>query len=430
MSTSGVSDRSSRTTEGCGSIPATASMIDSRTEATLAKKSISSGRTMTRPGTAAVGSSRRSTGSMPPVARPRKVRRPSLVRQTRTARETATAIASASSVGMTRTPTSAIIASQKSIRRSSHSRRILPTFIIPVTATITIAPSVASGSGSNSGVRKSATRAVAAAAVTRDAGVFAPARSLAADFESDDPIGNPVNRPAPVFDAPMAISSRLGSILPPCARANSLAGPMASAKATSAIPTAPANRSGNLSSPTPGRVGPRRPAGRSPTTWTPWASRPKTTDAAIDARSTTRAAGTRGSRRSSTTMPAIPARPTARVSRSVSRSWGMIARTRSTALSPCASIPRSFGICLIEISSASPKTNPISTDSEKNCAMRPSFSAPAAIDTRPARIARAAVRAAYSTLPAAASPEMVAADMIAMADDTATTSWRELPSTA
>ena len=79
------------------------------------------------------------------------------------------------------------------------------------------------------------------------------------------------------------------------------------------------------------------------------------------------------------------------------------------------------------ISSASPKTKPISTDSEKNCAMRPSFRTPAAIETRPARIARAAVRAAYSALPATASSEMVAADMIAMADDTATTSWRELP---
>ena len=109
----------------------------------------------------------------------------------------------------------------------------------PRTATTTMAPSVASGSGSNSGVRNSATRAVAAAAVTSEAGVWAPARSLAADFESDEPIGNPVKRPAPVFAAPIAISSRFGSILPPCSRANSLAGPMASAKATSAIPTAP-----------------------------------------------------------------------------------------------------------------------------------------------------------------------------------------------
>ena len=82
------------------------------------------------------------------------------------------------------------------------------------------------------------------------------------------------------------------------------------------------------------------------------------------------------------------------------------------------------------ISSASPKTKPSSTDSEKNWAMRPSLRTPAAIETRPARIARAAVRATYSALPATASSEMVAADMMAMADDTATTSWRELPSTA
>ena len=62
--------------------------------------------------------------------------------------------------------------------------------------------------------------------------------------------------------------------------------------------------------------------------------------------------------------------------------------------------------------------------------MRPSLRNPAAIETRPARIARAAVRAAYSTLPAGASPEIVAADMMAMADETATTSWRELPRAA
>ena len=300
---------------------------------------------------------------------------------------------------MTRTPTRAINASQKSIRRSSHRRRILPTFIIPVTATMTIAPRVASGSGSNSGVRNSATSAVAAAAVTREAGVWAPARSLAADLESDDPIGNPVNRPAPVFDAPIAISSRFGSILPPCSRANSLAGPMASAKATRAIPTAPASSSGREPSPTPGRVGPgdrpggcpprRRPGsrgrGRPTPGWRPGARRGRPARAAA-------AAPARPS-------PAMPARPTARVSRSVSLTWGMMARTRSSALSPLASIPSSLGICLIEISSASPNTKPISTDSEKNCAMRPSLRTPAAIETRPARIARAAVRAAYSAAP-------------------------------
>ena len=104
-----------------------------------------------------------------------------------------------------------------------------------------------------------------------------------------------------------------------------------------------------------------------------------------------------------------------------------MSRTSSTALSPCASMPSSFGICLIVISSASPKTKPSSTDSEKNWAMRPSLRNPAAIETSPARMARAAVSAAYSTLPAGARPEMVAADMIAIADDTATTSWRELP---
>ena len=84
----------------------------------------------------------------------------------------------------------------------------------------------------------------------------------------------------------------------------------------------------------------------------------------------------------------------------------------------------------MEMSSASPNTNPMSTDSEKNWATRPSLSTPAAIETRPARIASAAVSAAYSALPATASSEIVAADMIAIADETATTSCRDVPRNA
>ena len=86
-STSGVSDRSSSTTEQGGSTSATACRMPSRTEAALAKKSISSGRTMTRPGTADSGAVRRSRGSSPPLARPRNVRRGSLARQMRTPSE-------------------------------------------------------------------------------------------------------------------------------------------------------------------------------------------------------------------------------------------------------------------------------------------------------------------------------------------------------
>ena len=100
----------------------------------------------------------------------------------------------------------------------------------------------------------------------------------------------------------------------------------------------------------------------------------------------------------------------------------MMFRTSSTAVSPSASMPSSFGICLMEMSSARPKTKPRSTDSEKNWAMRPSFSTPAPMEISPARMASAAVRAMYSALPSVASSEIVAADMMAMAEDTATTS--------
>jgi len=54
---------------------AEASRISSRTEATLAKKSISSGRTMISPEIVASGTLCRSIGSRSPLARPRNVRR-------------------------------------------------------------------------------------------------------------------------------------------------------------------------------------------------------------------------------------------------------------------------------------------------------------------------------------------------------------------
>ena len=82
------------------------------------------------------------------------------------------------------------------------------------------------------------------------------------------------------------------------------------------------------------------------------------------------------------------------------------------------------------ISSARPKTKPRSTDSEKNWAIRPSLRRPAAIDTNPASSASAAVSARNSGDPPGAISEIVAPDMMAIADDTATTSCRELPRAA
>ena len=103
---------------------------------------------------------------------------------------------------MTSTPTRAIVASQKSARRRCHSRRILPTFIMPITATMTMAPRVASGRGSKSDVRKSATSAVAAAAVTREIGraragpvVGCRLRERRADGEAGEEAGARVRGP-------------------------------------------------------------------------------------------------------------------------------------------------------------------------------------------------------------------------------------------
>jgi hypothetical protein len=93
-------------------------------------------------------------------------------------------------------------------------------------------------------------------------------------------------------------------------------------------------------------------------------------------------------------------------------------------------IPRSLGICFSVMISASANTKPSRTDVEKNWAMRPSRSSPASTEISPANSASAAVSATYLAVPGWARDVIVAADVMATADDTATTSWRELPSTA
>ena len=75
-------------------------------------------------------------------------------------------------------------------------------------------------------------------------------------------------------------------------------------------------------------------------------------------------------------------------------------------------------------------TNPTSTDSEKNCATRPSLSRPATTETTPASRASAAVSTMKSGESGAAIRLTVAKDIVAMTDDTATTRWRDEPKTA
>ncbi len=100
-----------------------------------------------------------------------------------------------------------------------------------------------------------------------------------------------------------------------------------------------------------------------------------------------------------------------------------ISYNRSQKLPDPLSNPNSWGTCLMMIVNTNPVTKPARTDSEKKEAMRPSLK-------RPARMASPAVKAAYSGEPAAASGPTVAADMVAIAAETATTNWRDVPKMA
>ena len=70
---------------------------------------------------------------------------------------------------------------------------------------------------------------------------------------------------------------------------------------------------------------------------------------------------------------------------------------------------------------------PTITDSEKNCATRPSFSSPASMEISPASTARAAVITMNSDVLGWASRLTVANDIVATAEETATTRWRDEP---
>jgi hypothetical protein len=84
-------------------------------------------------------------------------------------------------------------------------------------------------------------------------------------------------------------------------------------------------------------------------------------------------------------------------------------------------MPSSFGICFIVMIRARPNTNPVSTEGENNRATPPRRNSPATSEMSPARMASAAVSSAYFVVPVAASWLIVAAEVIATADDTATT---------
>ena len=81
-----------------------------------------------------------------------------------------------------------------------------------MTAPITTAASVGSGSDSNSPVKNSSVAIASTAATSPDSCVLAPAPPLTAVLERLPLTTMPLDRPAPRFAAPSPISSRLASI--------------------------------------------------------------------------------------------------------------------------------------------------------------------------------------------------------------------------
>ena len=82
----------------------------------------------------------------------------------------------------------------------------------PMTAAMMIAASVACGSPSKSGVRKSIVATIRSATNRPESRVRTPAPAPTALRERLASTGKPCSRPAPMFEAPSATSSWLGSI--------------------------------------------------------------------------------------------------------------------------------------------------------------------------------------------------------------------------
>ena len=110
---------------------------------------------------------------------------------------------------------------------------------------------------------------IRAAPVTPVSWVFAPDRSATAVRDPLVLTGNPWNKPAARFAAPIPIISPLPSISCPVRAANADAVEIVSARETSAIPSAPANSGPRSDRRTCGMVSGGNPLGSTPTRLTP-----------------------------------------------------------------------------------------------------------------------------------------------------------------
>ena len=198
-------------------------------------------------------------------------------------------------------------------------------------------------------------RMIAAAPTSPVSCVFAPACSATAVRDPLVLTGKPWNKPAPTFAAPMPIISLLPSISWPVRAANAEAVEIVSVSDTSAMPRAPATRSGRSETGL-GQVGEGSPSGRVPTSETPWLERSSAEVAAIAATTATSTPGMRGRQRWRIRISARLATPTAAAAATASPDASPLRNSRASSIRPSASVekPKSFDSCPTRIVSASP----------------------------------------------------------------------------
>ena len=154
----------------------------------------------------------------------------------------------------------------------------------------------------------------------------------------------------------MPIISWLPRISWPVRAANADAVEIVSARATSAMPSAPANRGPRSDRRTSGIVSGGKPLGSTPTRLTPWSARPKTDVAAMASTTMISTAGTLGSQRCRTRITTIPVIPTAAAAATASPWARPFTNAVASLIRPSASIlnPNSLGSCPIRMVSARP----------------------------------------------------------------------------
>ena len=168
--------------------------------------------------------------------------------------------------------------------------------------------------------------------------------------------GNPWNKPAARFAAPIPVISPLPWISCPVRAANADAVEIVSARDTRAIPAAPAARGPRSASRTRGMVSGGNPLGSTPTRLTPCSARWKTVVAAIESTTMISTAGTFGSQRCSTRISAIPAIPTAAAAATASPLASPLTKPAASPIKPLPSTlnPNSFGSWPTRMVSARP----------------------------------------------------------------------------